>query len=133
MPSVSPLHELRAFQERYCHDEGSNNDERERRRGLAQIGPSEPVGGPEPVGPVRKSGTAISIKILDPAHHARPKAALSFVEEGAMFRFIEDLPPNVMGIEAIGKITHEDYRDTFIPIAEAMIGKGPIKMLYVMG
>jgi hypothetical protein len=50
-----------------------------------------------------------------------------------MFRFIEDLPPNVIGIEAIGKITHEDYRDTFIPIAEAMIGKGPIKMLYVMG
>ena len=50
-----------------------------------------------------------------------------------MFKFIEGLPPDVMAIEASGKVTHEDYRSTLIPRAEAMMTKGPIKMLYVIG
>jgi hypothetical protein len=50
-----------------------------------------------------------------------------------MFKIIEGLPPDVMAIEASGKITHEDYRDTLIPGAEAMIAKGPIRLLYVIG
>jgi hypothetical protein len=50
-----------------------------------------------------------------------------------MFKFIEGLPPDVMAIEASGKVTHEDYRNTLIPKAEAMMGKGPIRMLYVIG
>jgi hypothetical protein len=50
-----------------------------------------------------------------------------------MFNFIEDQGPGVIAIEAVGKVTHEDYRDGLIPRAEAMMGKGPIKMLYVIG
>ncbi len=50
-----------------------------------------------------------------------------------MFKFIEGLPPAVIAIEAVGKVTHEDYRDVLIPNAEAMMGKGPIKMLCVIG
>ena len=50
-----------------------------------------------------------------------------------MFKFIEGLPQDVMAIEATGKVTHEDYQHTLIPRAEAMITKGPIKMLYVIG
>jgi hypothetical protein len=50
-----------------------------------------------------------------------------------MFKFIDGLPQDVMAIEATGKVTHEDYRDTLIPKAEAMIAKGPIRMLYVIG
>ncbi len=50
-----------------------------------------------------------------------------------MFKLIEDLPPGVMGIEAIGKVTHEDYRTVLIPRAEAMIAKGPVKLLYLAG
>jgi len=50
-----------------------------------------------------------------------------------MFTFIGGLPPDVMAIEASGKVTHEDYRDTLIPKAEAMMAKGPIRMLYVIG
>jgi hypothetical protein len=50
-----------------------------------------------------------------------------------MFKFIEGLPPDVMAIEASGKVTHEDYRNTLIPRAEAMMTKGPIRMLYVIG
>jgi len=50
-----------------------------------------------------------------------------------MFNFIEGLPPDVLAIEAIGQVTHDDYRNTLIPRAEAMMAKGPIKMLYVVG
>ena len=50
-----------------------------------------------------------------------------------MFKIIEGLPQDVLAIEASGKVTHDDYRNTLIPKAEAMIAKGPIKMLYVIG
>ena len=50
-----------------------------------------------------------------------------------MFKFIDGLPRDVMAIEATGKVTHEDYRNTLIPKAEAMMAKGPIGMLYVIG
>jgi hypothetical protein len=50
-----------------------------------------------------------------------------------MFKLIEGLAPDVLAIEAVGKVTHEDYRDVLIPNAEAMMGKGPIKMLYILG
>lgn len=50
-----------------------------------------------------------------------------------MFRIMEGMAPNVLAIEAVGKITHADYRDVLIPKAEAMMTKGPIRMLYVIG
>ena len=50
-----------------------------------------------------------------------------------MFRFIAGMPPNVLAIEASGKVTHEDYRNTLIPKVEAMLAMGPIRMLYVIG
>lgn len=46
-----------------------------------------------------------------------------------MLKFIEGLAPGVIAIEAMGKVTHEDYRDVLIPKAEAIMGKGPINML----
>ena len=48
-------------------------------------------------------------------------------------RAIEGLPPDVLAIEAISTVTHDDYRSVLIPKAEAMMAKGPIKMLYVIG
>ena len=50
-----------------------------------------------------------------------------------MFKLTAGLPPDVLAIEASGKVTHEDYCNTLIPRAEAMMAKGPIKMLYVIG
>jgi hypothetical protein len=50
-----------------------------------------------------------------------------------MFRFIDGVPPNVLAIEASGKVTHEDYRNTLIPRVEAMLARGPVRMLYVIG
>jgi hypothetical protein len=50
-----------------------------------------------------------------------------------MFRCIDDMPPNVLAIEAVGEVTHEDYRDVLIPKAEAIMAKSPIRMFYVIG
>jgi hypothetical protein len=38
-----------------------------------------------------------------------------------MLTQIGDLPPNILGIEASGQITHEDYQKVLIPKAEAMM------------
>lgn len=50
-----------------------------------------------------------------------------------MFKSIEGLPADVLAIEAVGQISHQDYSNTLIPMAEGLIAKGPIKMLYVLG
>ncbi|MBI1173379.1 STAS/SEC14 domain-containing protein [bacterium] len=50
-----------------------------------------------------------------------------------MFRQIEGLPADVLAVEATGEVSHADYRDWLIPRAEAMMGKGPVRMLYVLG
>ena len=50
-----------------------------------------------------------------------------------MFRLLRDMPPDVLAVEAVGKVTHEDYRTILIPKAEAMLATGPIKMIYVIG
>ena len=48
-----------------------------------------------------------------------------------MLKFITGMPPDVLAIEAIGTVTHDDYRTALIPKAEAMMAKGPIKLIYV--
>jgi hypothetical protein len=50
-----------------------------------------------------------------------------------MLKFIEGVPSDVLAVEAVGKVTHEDYRDRLIPKAEAMMGHGPIRLLYIIG
>jgi hypothetical protein len=50
-----------------------------------------------------------------------------------MFHILEDLPAHVLGVEASGRITHEDYRDVLIPKIEALAARGPVDMLYVIG
>ncbi|WP_243312846.1 STAS/SEC14 domain-containing protein [Fundidesulfovibrio agrisoli] len=50
-----------------------------------------------------------------------------------MFKPIPGLPPDVLAIEAIGKVTHQDYQEALIPAAEALMAKGPIRVLFVAG
>jgi hypothetical protein len=50
-----------------------------------------------------------------------------------VLKLTEDLPPDVLGVEASWKVTHGDYRNVLIPAAEAKMVQGPIKMLYVAG
>jgi SpoIIAA-like len=50
-----------------------------------------------------------------------------------VLKLIDGLPPTVLGVEASGRVTHEDYINILIPNAEAMLAKGPINMIYVIG
>lgn len=51
-----------------------------------------------------------------------------------MLRLIPDLPSNVVGMEAVGKVEADDYRDVLDPaVAAAVQAHGKIGFLYVMG
>ena len=50
-----------------------------------------------------------------------------------MLKLIKGLPQDVLGIEAAGKVTHEDYRKVLIPAAEMLMTNGSIGILYVAG
>ena len=50
-----------------------------------------------------------------------------------MFKVIEGLSPDVLAVEATGKITHDDYVHTLIPNAESIMARGPLKLLFVIG
>ena len=50
-----------------------------------------------------------------------------------MFRIVKGLPQGVLGFEASGRVTHEDYRDVLIPEVESLLAHGPGNMLYVIG
>jgi predicted Zn-dependent protease len=41
-----------------------------------------------------------------------------------MLTLIEDLPPDIPGVEATGKGRREDYQKIVIPMAEAMMAPG---------
>ena len=50
-----------------------------------------------------------------------------------MIRFIEGLNEDILGIEAVGQVTHEDYRDILSPTVSKLLEKGPLRLLYVVG
>lgn len=50
-----------------------------------------------------------------------------------MLMFIEGLPEDTLGIEAAGKVTHEDYQSVLIPTVEKRLTQGPLKLLYIIG
>jgi hypothetical protein len=47
---------------------------------------------------------------------------------------LEDLPDNVVGIEATGEVTTEDYKQTLLPAIERQREKyDKVRLLYVLG
>ena len=51
-----------------------------------------------------------------------------------MIRIIEGLPDNVLGAEAIGKVTDEDYENVLAPAArEKLEAHSKIRYVYVLG
>jgi hypothetical protein len=52
-----------------------------------------------------------------------------------MLKLIEDLPDNVIGVEADGKVTSEDYEKLLVPAvqtARAATPDGKVRVLYVL-
>lgn len=51
-----------------------------------------------------------------------------------MLRIINDLPENVLGLEAVGKVTADDYRTVLVPALENLLATQPkARLLYVLG
>jgi SpoIIAA-like len=51
-----------------------------------------------------------------------------------VIRLLEGLPDNVIGVEASGKVTDEDYESVLIPAVRASIeASGRVRFLYVLG
>ncbi len=51
-----------------------------------------------------------------------------------MIELIEGLPDGVIGIEAVGKVTQEDYDDVVAPVVErTLAGHQKIRLLHVLG
>ena len=51
-----------------------------------------------------------------------------------MIRVLDGLPENVLGVEAIGKVTDEDYETVLAPaVAEKLAAHDPIRCVYVLG
>ena len=49
-----------------------------------------------------------------------------------MLRLIEDMPPGTVGIEAVGQVTHDDYRDVLVPVVEEALQRKDVRMLCVL-
>jgi hypothetical protein len=49
-----------------------------------------------------------------------------------MLEKIADLPQGVIGFEASGKLTAEDYRDVLLPAVEEAAGRGEVRIVIVM-
>lgn len=51
-----------------------------------------------------------------------------------MIEVIPDLPGNVVGIEGVGEVTSDDYKNVLIPAAEAALEEhDKVRLLYVLG
>ncbi len=49
-----------------------------------------------------------------------------------MFTQLTDLPPSILGFEARGKFTAEDYETVLMPAMDAAVKDGPVNLLFVM-
>jgi hypothetical protein len=50
-----------------------------------------------------------------------------------MIRVIENMPLGTIGLEALGKVTEDDYRDVLVPAVSAALERGDVRLLYVLG
>jgi hypothetical protein len=51
-----------------------------------------------------------------------------------MIRLLSDMPPGVLGLEAVDDVEREDYERVMVPAIEAAIAEhGKIRLVYVLG
>ena len=50
-----------------------------------------------------------------------------------MIKVIDNMPPGTIGLEAVGKVTEDDYRDVLVPAVVAALERGDVRLLYVLG
>jgi hypothetical protein len=50
-----------------------------------------------------------------------------------MIRILDDMPAGTVGVEAVGKVTEDDYRDVLAPAVRAALERRDARLLYVLG
>jgi hypothetical protein len=51
-----------------------------------------------------------------------------------MIRLLDDMPPGVLGLEAIDDVEEEDYQNVLVPAVDAAIAEhGKARIVYVLG
>jgi hypothetical protein len=51
-----------------------------------------------------------------------------------MIRLLSDMPPGVLGLEAVDDVEKEDYANVVVPAVEAAIAEhGKVRLVYVLG
>lgn len=51
-----------------------------------------------------------------------------------MIRLLSDMPPGVLGLEAVDDVEREDYENVIVPAVEAALAEhGKVRLVYVLG
>lgn len=50
-----------------------------------------------------------------------------------MIRLIEDMPPGTIGLEAVGEVTEDDYRQVLAPAVSDALERKDLGLMYVLG
>ena len=50
-----------------------------------------------------------------------------------MIKIIQNMPPGTIGIDAVGKVTEDDYRDMLLPAVRDALERNDLRLLYVLG
>jgi SpoIIAA-like len=50
-----------------------------------------------------------------------------------MIKIIEDMPPGTIGVEAVGKVTEQDYREVLLPTITPALKRDDLRLLYILG
>ena len=50
-----------------------------------------------------------------------------------MIRLIGNMPTGTVGLEAVGKVTEDDYRDVLVPAVSAALERNDVRLLYILG
>ena len=50
-----------------------------------------------------------------------------------MIRLIRNMPPGTIGIEAVGKVTEDDYQNVLVPAVSEALERNDVRLLYILG
>jgi len=50
-----------------------------------------------------------------------------------MIKVLDDMPPGTVGLEAVGKVSADDYRDVLAPAVQDALARKDVRLLYVLG
>ena len=61
-------------------------------------------------------------------------AAHRAADTRSMIRLLHDMPPGVLGLEAVDDVEEEDYKNVIVPAVERAIAEhGKVRLVYVLG